>query len=268
MGVTSNSAIALDASDIPYVAYGDGGNENRATVQRFNGSTWEVVGTAGFMVGAFSPNSLTFDSSDIPYVAYRDNGNGSKATVQRFNGSTWELVGTAGFSARSVDFNLSLALDSSGAPYVVYDSRGAFAKKFSETIVLPDTEAPAFTCPEALVVSNDSGLCDAVVTIENPTATDNVTAPEDITFEGVRSDGLELTDPFPLGETTITWTATDEAGNTSEGCAQVVTVNDTEAPTAIGQTIIVDLGADGLASIDPKDLDNTDTPFFRQLYPG
>ncbi len=48
--------------------------------------------------------------------------------------------------------------------------------------------------------------------------------------------------------------------------AQVVTVNDTEAPTAIGQTIIVDLGADGLASIDPKDLDNTDTPSSRQLY--
>ena len=110
------------------------------------------------------------------------------------------------------------------------------------------------------MVSNDIGLCEAVVTLEDPTATDNVSAPEDITYEGVRSDGLELTDPFPLGETTITWTATDEAGNTSESCEQVVTVNDTEAPTAVGQAIIVDLGADGLVSIDPKDLDNTDTP--------
>ncbi len=49
-------------------------------------------------------------------------------------------------------------------------------------------------------------------------------------------------------------------GIPSESCEQLVTVNDTEAPTAVGQAIIVDLDADGLVIIDPKDLDNTDTP--------
>ncbi|MFN7013760.1 MAG: HYR domain-containing protein, partial [Bacteroidia bacterium] len=35
---------------------------------------------------------------------------------------------------------------------------------------------------------------------------------------------------FPFGDTTVTWTATDAAGNTTT-CNQTVTVNDTEAPT-------------------------------------
>jgi hypothetical protein len=47
----------------------------------------------------------------------------------------------------------------------------------------------------------------------------------------VRSDGLSLTDPFPAGQTTITWTATNAVGSAS--CTQIITVigNDTTAPT-------------------------------------
>jgi hypothetical protein len=46
-----------------------------------------------------------------------------------------------------------------------------------------------------------------------------------------------LTDTYPRGTTTITWTATDGSDNRSS-CAQTVTVNDTQAPTITfnGQT--------------------------------
>jgi len=41
----------------------------------------------------------------------------------------------------------------------------------------------------------------------------------------MRSDGLDcLADPYPCGVTTVTWTATDLAGNSSE-CVQTITVN-------------------------------------------
>jgi len=44
-----------------------------------------------------------------------------------------------------------------------------------------------------------------------------------------RDDGLLLTDPYPVGTTTVTWTVTDCAGNPAS-CAQTITVTDAEAP--------------------------------------
>src|SRR5207237_10174932 len=60
------------------------------------------------------------------------------------------------------------------------------------------------------------------------TATDNCDSNPTIT--GTRSDNQSLNPPYPKGTTTITWTATDSAGNHSS-CTQTVTVNDTENPT-------------------------------------
>ena len=71
----------------------------------------------------------------------------------------------------------------------------------------------------------------ADVTLEDPTATDNVSTT--FTFEGTRSDGLVLGDPYPIGQTTITWTATDETGNTSVSCDQTIGVFEAESEAAI-----------------------------------
>ena len=48
-------------------------------------------------------------------------------------------------------------------------------------------------------------------------------------MSGSRSDGGPVNGSYPVGTTTITWTATDSSGNPSS-CAQTVTVNDTEPP--------------------------------------
>jgi hypothetical protein len=47
---------------------------------------------------------------------------------------------------------------------------------------------------------------------------------------GTRSDNQPLNASYPKGTTTIHWTATDDAGNTSS-CDQTVTVEDHEPPT-------------------------------------
>jgi len=50
------------------------------------------------------------------------------------------------------------------------------------------------------------------------------------TLTAVRSDApATLSDPYPVGTTTINWTATDPSGN-SAACSSTVTVNDTELP--------------------------------------
>ncbi|HEX6626586.1 MAG TPA: HYR domain-containing protein [Gemmatimonadaceae bacterium] len=91
-----------------------------------------------------------------------------------------------------------------------------------------DEVAPTFTEPPVnLEHFNDPGLATAVVAVAPPSATDNCSA---VTITGVRSDGVPSLDaPYPVGVTTITWTAKDADGNTSTA-TQTVTVIDNENP--------------------------------------
>jgi LPXTG-site transpeptidase (sortase) family protein len=113
-GTAGDPSMALDGST-PYVAYSDGGYSFRATVMRYNGTSWETVGPAGFTTA--NSISLALDGS-TPYVAYQDGIHSYKTTVMRYNGTSWETVGPAGFSAGTANY-ISLALDGS-TPYVAF----------------------------------------------------------------------------------------------------------------------------------------------------
>jgi hypothetical protein len=91
-----------------------------------------------------------------------------------------------------------------------------------QLITIVDTTDPVITCPADIEVNADAGGCDAIVAITPATATDNCAVD---TIEGVRDDSLALGDPYPAGDTIITWTATDCGGNT-DVCMQTITVND------------------------------------------
>lgn len=58
------------------------------------------------------------------------------------------------------------------------------------------------------------------------------------TYERSDDPLLTLEDPFPIGTTLVTWTATDCCGNQTT-CVQEITVEDTEAPTITTGTIDV-----------------------------
>ena len=103
----------------PYLAFQDGINENKATVMRFNGSSWETVGKAGFTSGGAFALSLAISKSGIPYVAFVDLTMGEKITVMWFNGGTWTIVGTGGFS-EGRSYGPSLAFNNVNVPYVIY----------------------------------------------------------------------------------------------------------------------------------------------------
>jgi hypothetical protein len=95
---------------------------------------------------------------------------------------------------------------------------------FNVTVI--DNEKPIITCPADKTVNTDPNVCYAVVNTGTATATDNCSA----TVNGTRSDGLSLTDNYPVGGTTITWTATDASNNTST-CTQTITVVDNVPPS-------------------------------------
>jgi hypothetical protein len=115
-----------------------------------------------------------------------------------------------------------------------------------QTVVIRDNVNPTITAPTAVSVSNDAGKCSAVVSIGTPITADNC-AVANVTNDHPSSE-------YPVGTTTVTWTVTDIAGNTSTA-TQNITVSDTEKPVANCKPITVTL-VNGTANITASDVDN------------
>ena len=116
------------------------------------------------------------------------------------------------------------------------------------TVKVLDTPAPTITCPVNKFVTDTDSSGAETVTVGTPT----FTASGGGTVTGLRSDSTPavlnedgevitpevpkaLTDPYPVGVTSILWTVTDADGRTAT-CTQTVTVsvfcdNDTTPPT-------------------------------------
>lgn len=113
-------------------------------------------------------------------------------------------------------------------------------------VTVTDEPPPTISCPANF--SKDAGdECRVEVTaaeLGTPTATGI-----GVEVEGHRSDGLELDQPYPVGMTTVTWTATDSLNRTAS-CNQVVTITgtDTTPPTVTAPPDVTDTtGAAGAA---------------------
>ncbi|MBK8297488.1 MAG: HYR domain-containing protein [Saprospiraceae bacterium] len=139
-------------------------------------------------------------------------------------------IGTDNCSGQTTTQTSGLA---SGSPFPVGVTTNTFrvtdasnnTKTCSFTVTVNDTQAPTITCPSNQEVSNDAGVCSAVVNYTAPTGTDNCTGA--IT---VRTAGLASGSAFLVGITTNTFKVTDASNNTKT-CSFTVTVNDTQAPT-------------------------------------
>src|SRR5260370_992285 len=95
------------------------------------------------------------------------------------------------------------------------------------TFTVNDTTPPVISCPNTVSVTSPTGSCSVTVNLGVATATDNCDG--NVTPVPSRSDNKPITDPFPVGTTTVTWTATDSSGNHSS-CDQNVIVADNEPP--------------------------------------
>jgi hypothetical protein len=119
-GTATYTSIAFGPDGLPCAAYMDGGNANKATVMKFNGTNWVNVGSAGFSTGLAADINIAFGIDGCPYVGYQDVGNGTRATVMKFNGSIWQTVGSAGFSPGGSCYN-KFAIAPDGTPYIAFN---------------------------------------------------------------------------------------------------------------------------------------------------
>uniref|UniRef100_UPI00248FCC6E HYR domain-containing protein n=1 Tax=Aquimarina aggregata TaxID=1642818 RepID=UPI00248FCC6E len=97
----------------------------------------------------------------------------------------------------------------------------------SFTITINDTQAPIIqNCPSNISKPSNLGICSTMVSWTEPSATDNCSNSGNIVWTKSHSPG----DTFPVGTTTVTYIATDEAGNNSLTCSFDILVEDLEAP--------------------------------------
>jgi uncharacterized repeat protein (TIGR01451 family) len=94
-------------------------------------------------------------------------------------------------------------------------------------VTVVDTTPPVVTPPANITQAAAAGQCSASLNPGTATAAD--TCAGALTPTGTRSDGKALTDPYPVGTTTITWSATDPSGNKGSA-SQTITVKDTQPP--------------------------------------
>jgi VCBS repeat-containing protein len=139
--------------------------------------------------------------------------------------------------------------------WTVTDSHGRITTG-TQTVTITDDEYPVIhNLPAAIAKSNDAGTCGAVVTWTAPTSTDNC----GVTMVSNYHSG----DVFPVGTTTVTYTATDIHNHVTTG-SFVVTVTDNQAPVIAchtNMTVTGEAGKNGAnVSYTVTATDNCGTP--------
>lgn len=122
-------------------------------------------------------------------------------------------------------------------------------------ITVKDVEKPVITCAANQTQTADAGVCSAVVTVTAPTATDNCAV---VTLVNNFNGTADASGTYPVGTTTVKWTAIDAAKNSSE-CTQQIIVNDAELPVVLTKNFTAQLDASGNATIQVTDIDDNST---------
>jgi hypothetical protein len=122
----------------------------------------------------------------------------------------------------------------------------------TQIVTVTDDELPVIVnTPINITQSNDQGNCGAIVSWTAATATDNCPG---VTISSDHQSG----EIFPVGTTTVTYTATDAHGHTVTS-SFTITVNDTELPTVLTQAKTIYLDASGHANISVADINHGST---------
>ncbi|MES2332773.1 MAG: MopE-related protein [Bacteroidota bacterium] len=195
--------------------------------------TWTVT---DIHTNAATPVTQTIIVTDNEIPVITSNGNksvnndagkcGATVVVSAIAGDNCGVGVPTGVRSDGGALNRLYPVGTTTITWTVTDIHGNAATPVTQTIIVTDNEIPVITSNGNKSVNNDAAKCGAVVAV-SASATDNcgVGAPS-----GVRADGLALTDLYPVGTTTITWTVTDIHTNAATPVTQTIIVTDNETP--------------------------------------
>ncbi len=167
---------------------------------------------------------------------------------------TGECSATA--TAPTTSDNCSGTITGTTTDPLTYNTQGTFVINWTfddgngnvisvpQNVIVDDATNPTIICPSDISVNVDAGSCEASsVNLGTPTTGDNCSVASVVNDAPVS---------YPLGDTIVTWTVTDGAGNTAV-CTQTVTVTDDADPTIacpIDVTVNVDAGLCTATNVD------------------
>ena len=160
-GVFSGAVLVVNPKDnLPYVAYGARGVDNKMSVAKFEDGAWKQVGSA-----LFSPviNSSHFDfdiaPDGTPYVAFGDKEATSLAnslSVMKFDGSAWSNVGDQGFFKVQAQYVGLAALDNGLAVGLQNNSKNGEIPQ--RAMGIATWNGSAWTTGESALLSSGQGM--------------------------------------------------------------------------------------------------------------
>ena len=207
-GLTNGAVFPLGTTTITYVSTDLAGNTATCTFD-VTVTDNELPVIVNCPANISVNNDLGVCGAVVTWIAPTVSDNCPNATISQ----------TAGLAIGSV-----FPLGTTTITYTATDANGNSAT-CSFTVTVTDNELPVIAnCPANISVNNDLGVCGATITWAAPTVSDNC---PNATI--TQTSGLTSGSVFPLGTTTITYTATDANGN-SATCSFTVTVTDNELP--------------------------------------
>ncbi len=234
---TTFSTGGANPSGTPTSGTFDPNNGNLANYNGTNGlGTWtltagDLATTDPLLVGAYrvtiqTTPDVTNPAMNVPSNINVGTDNGQCGATVNYSVSSSDVCG-ASHALISGSGTSSGSFFGLGSTSVIWEATDTYNNQTSSsfTITVSDDENPSISCPGNQTVNAANGACSATVTYSTPTASDNCSVASLSRTAGPASGGT-----FNVGVNTVTYQATDPAGNSSS-CSFTVTVNDNQNPS-------------------------------------
>ncbi|WP_189342883.1 HYR domain-containing protein [Ulvibacter litoralis] len=246
-GSTDNCGIASTSIDITDFTCADVGvNTVTLTVTDVNGN----ISTCTTDV-TVEDNVAPVANCAVPFTVQLDAAGMASITVADIENGSTDACGIASTSIDITNFTCA-DVGVNTVTLTVTDVNGNMSTCTTD-VTVEDNVAPIIACPADVVANTDPAICGTVVIFSDAIAFDNCGVASVVQTAGLPSGSL-----FPVGVSTIEYTATDVNGNTTT-CDFTITVTDNEAPITVCQDITIQLDATGNVTIVAADVDGGST---------
>ncbi|MCW5521151.1 proprotein convertase P-domain-containing protein, partial [Aureitalea sp. L0-47] len=238
--------LLLMAMFISGLAFAQPANDTCANAIAITGDGVIPGTTVGAATEAVPFCGTSSTSPGVYYTFVDGSGTGSMVTINTCNGNTFYdskisvYTGSCGAftcvtgndDTCGLQSQVSFMTDGSSTYYVLVHGFGGQNGPFELTVSgLPpqvDPNAPIIMCPADIMINTSPGECTGVPNFSDAVAID----PGGGSVTVVQTMGPASGTPFPLGDTIVEFTATnDDAPNESTSCQFTVTVVDNQAPS-------------------------------------